>query len=160
MHARYYCVTMGRFVSVDPGFDVNTHAPRNWNFYALVRYNPTRYVDTTDEGLGGRLYGTAQGILGSVSWGMMPNTAPSPLDTPDQREGQLWGAAIAAWAGIGTGKAGVGIALTGGLGEILTGGAGTLVAGGVVGAGAVVTTAGGLVVAGAAQCVAFATSNT
>ena len=160
MHARYYGVTMGRFVSVDPGFDVNTHAPRNWNFYALVRYNPTRYVDTTDEGLGGRLYGTAQGILGSVSWGMMPNTAPSPLDTPDQREGQLWGAAIAAWAGIGTGKAGVGIALTGGLGEILTGGAGTLVAGGVVGAGAVVTTAGGLVVAGAAQCVAFATSKT
>jgi len=160
MHARYYGVKMGRFVSVDPGFDVNPHAPRSWNLYAYVRNNPTRYYDKTGEGLVDKLYGTAQGILGSVSWGMMPNTAPSPLDTPDQREGQLWGAALAAWAGLEVGKAGVSIALAGGAGAILTAGEATAVAAPVVATGVAAAGVGATVVAGAAQYVAFATSKT
>ena len=159
MHARYYGVKMGRFVSVDPGFDVNPQAPRSWNLYAYVRNNPTRYYDKTGEGLVDKLYGTAQGILGSVSWGMMPNTAPSPLDTPDQREGQLWGAALAAWAGLEVGKAGVSIALAGGAGAILTAGEATAVAAPVVATGVAVAGVGAAVVGGATKYFATTQQN-
>ncbi|HRS17772.1 MAG TPA: RHS repeat-associated core domain-containing protein, partial [Thermoanaerobaculaceae bacterium] len=151
MHARYYGTKMGRFVSVDPGSDVSLRVPRSWNLYAYVRGNPVRFSDDTGEGMRDRLLGTVQGFLGSVSFGTIPNTAPSPLDTPDQREGQLWGAALAAWAGLETGKAGVALAVAGGAGEVLTAGSGTAVAVPVVATGAVLAGVGAAVVAGSAS---------
>jgi len=40
MHARYYASSAGRFLSVDPGRDSNTHQPQGWNMYGYVRNNP------------------------------------------------------------------------------------------------------------------------
>lgn len=47
MHARYYGVGMGRFLSVDPYLDLHkaTRYPQNWNRYAYVRNNPINLVD-------------------------------------------------------------------------------------------------------------------
>jgi len=36
---------MGRFLSVDPGFDVQPENPQSWNLYAYVRNNPVNATD-------------------------------------------------------------------------------------------------------------------
>jgi len=45
MLARYYGPGLGRFLSVDPGFDVQTENPQSWNLYAYVRNSPVNGVD-------------------------------------------------------------------------------------------------------------------
>jgi RHS repeat-associated protein len=45
MHARHYNLNLGRFLSVDPGRDVDPKIPQAWNMYAYVRNNPMKYVD-------------------------------------------------------------------------------------------------------------------
>jgi RHS repeat-associated protein len=47
MHARYYDPNLGRFLSVDPGVDVEEamHEPQLWNRYSYAGNNPMRYVD-------------------------------------------------------------------------------------------------------------------
>jgi RHS repeat-associated protein len=47
MHARYYRVAWGRFLSVDPGKDWDPHKPQSWNMYAYVRNNPINTTDPT-----------------------------------------------------------------------------------------------------------------
>ncbi len=47
MFARYYGSNLGRFLSVDPGFDAQPHTPQSWNLYAYVRNNPVNAVDPT-----------------------------------------------------------------------------------------------------------------
>jgi len=45
MHARYYNPNVARFLSVDPGRDVDPKVPQAWNIYAYVRGNPVRNND-------------------------------------------------------------------------------------------------------------------
>ncbi|HEV7920347.1 MAG TPA: RHS repeat-associated core domain-containing protein [Thermoanaerobaculia bacterium] len=47
MHARFYDASLGRFLSLDPAFDLKQTIPnpQGWNRYAYVRDNPLRYVD-------------------------------------------------------------------------------------------------------------------
>jgi len=45
MLARYYPASMGRFLSVDPGFDVQPENPQSWNLYGYVRNNPVNATD-------------------------------------------------------------------------------------------------------------------
>jgi len=45
MLARYYPASMGRFLSVDPGFDVQSENPQSWNLYGYVRNNPGNATD-------------------------------------------------------------------------------------------------------------------
>ena len=45
MHARYYTPNLGRFLSVDPGDDVDHKAPQSWNKYSYVRNNPINATD-------------------------------------------------------------------------------------------------------------------
>ncbi len=45
MHARYYNPNVARFLSVDPGRDVDPKVPQAWNMYAYVRNNPVNKVD-------------------------------------------------------------------------------------------------------------------
>jgi len=45
MHARYYNPNVARFLSVDPGRDVDPTVPQSWNMYSYVRNNPTNLVD-------------------------------------------------------------------------------------------------------------------
>ena len=45
MHARYYNPNIARFLSVDPGRDVDPKTPQSWNLYSYVRNNPTNLVD-------------------------------------------------------------------------------------------------------------------
>jgi RHS repeat-associated protein len=49
MHARYYDPNLGRFLSVDPVFDLKRASPnpQMWNRYAYVVNNPLRYNDPT-----------------------------------------------------------------------------------------------------------------
>lgn len=49
MHARYYDPNLGRFLSVDPEFDLEKMLgnPQMWNRYTYVTDNPLRYVDPT-----------------------------------------------------------------------------------------------------------------
>ena len=47
MHARYYGPSTGRFLSVDPGGDVDLHQPQSWNKYTYVRNNPINNTDPT-----------------------------------------------------------------------------------------------------------------
>jgi RHS repeat-associated protein len=48
MHARYYDLKMGRFLSPDPVLDsVFLQAPRTWNRYSYVANNPLNLVDPT-----------------------------------------------------------------------------------------------------------------
>ncbi len=43
--ARYHSPALGRFLCVDPGFDVQVEDPQSWNLYAYVRNNPVGRVD-------------------------------------------------------------------------------------------------------------------
>ena len=45
MHARYYNPNVARFLSVDPGRDVDPKVPQAWNMYAYVRNNPVNQTD-------------------------------------------------------------------------------------------------------------------
>ena len=45
MLARYYPASMGRFLSVDPGFDVHQRNAQSWNLYGYVGNNPVAAVD-------------------------------------------------------------------------------------------------------------------
>jgi RHS repeat-associated protein len=47
LHARYYDLRLGRFLSVDPNVDVekNLREPQRWNRYAYVTNNPMKYAD-------------------------------------------------------------------------------------------------------------------
>ena len=45
MHARFYDPNLGRFLSVDPGNDVDLAQPQSWNKYSYVRNNPVNYTD-------------------------------------------------------------------------------------------------------------------
>jgi RHS repeat-associated protein len=45
MHARYYNPNVARFLSVDPGRDVDPKVPQAWNMYAYARGNPVKFVD-------------------------------------------------------------------------------------------------------------------
>ena len=47
MHARYYAPTVGRFLSLDPGRDVDIGMPQSWNLYAYVRNSPIGSTDPT-----------------------------------------------------------------------------------------------------------------
>jgi hypothetical protein len=49
MHARHYNPNLGRFLSVDPGRDVDPKVPQAWNMYAYVRGNPMKYVDPSGD---------------------------------------------------------------------------------------------------------------
>ncbi|NJN63607.1 MAG: RHS repeat-associated core domain-containing protein [Acidobacteria bacterium] len=49
MLARYYALEMGRFVSVDPGFDVERAIPQSWSLFSYVRNGAVRHVDLTGE---------------------------------------------------------------------------------------------------------------
>jgi len=50
-HARYYSAGLGRFLSVDPVFDVKQASknPQGWNRYAYVLNNPVRFTDPTGQ---------------------------------------------------------------------------------------------------------------
>jgi RHS repeat-associated protein len=45
LHARYYNFNIARFLSVDPGRDVDPKLPQAWNMYAYVRNNPVNETD-------------------------------------------------------------------------------------------------------------------
>ena len=45
MHARYYNPNIARFLSVDPGRDVDPKVPQAWNMYAYARNNPINLTD-------------------------------------------------------------------------------------------------------------------
>ena len=47
MLARYYPASLGRFLSVDPGMDVQNDRPQSWNLYSYVRNNPANATDPT-----------------------------------------------------------------------------------------------------------------
>jgi RHS repeat-associated protein len=49
MHARYYDLNWGRFLSVDPVLNLGqaTRSPQDWNRYAYVINNPLTYADPT-----------------------------------------------------------------------------------------------------------------
>jgi len=45
MLARYHSPALGRFLSVDPGMDIQPEDPQSWNLYAYVRNNPVNASD-------------------------------------------------------------------------------------------------------------------
>lgn len=45
MHARYYLESSGKFLSVDPGRDVDYRYPQSWNLYAYTLNNPVNKID-------------------------------------------------------------------------------------------------------------------
>ncbi|MCE5247228.1 RHS repeat-associated core domain-containing protein, partial [bacterium] len=45
MLARYHSPALGRFLSVDPGMDVQPENPQSWNVYNYVRNNPVNGTD-------------------------------------------------------------------------------------------------------------------
>jgi RHS repeat-associated protein len=47
MHARYYKPVVAKFLTVDPGRDVDEQNPQSWNMYAYVRNNPMGSTDPT-----------------------------------------------------------------------------------------------------------------
>jgi RHS repeat-associated protein len=47
MHARFYSMNNGRFISVDPGRDFDLQQPQSWNRYSYVRGNPVNKTDPT-----------------------------------------------------------------------------------------------------------------
>lgn len=47
MHARYYNPLLGRFLSIDPGRDIDALNPQSWNLYAYVRNSPVGATDPT-----------------------------------------------------------------------------------------------------------------
>jgi RHS repeat-associated protein len=47
MHARFYNSQGGKFLSVDPGNDVDPKRPQSWNLYSYVRNNPVNITDPT-----------------------------------------------------------------------------------------------------------------
>jgi hypothetical protein len=57
MLSRYYSAGLSRFLSVDPGKDIDLEDPQSWNKYSYVRNNPLRrndpdgrkYVDKTGQ---------------------------------------------------------------------------------------------------------------
>jgi RHS repeat-associated protein len=51
MHARYYFPNNAKFLSVDPGKDIDPADPQSWNLYAYVRNNPVRDTDPDGRGV-------------------------------------------------------------------------------------------------------------
>lgn len=47
MHARFYLEKGGKFLSIDPGRDIDADHPQSWNLYSYVRNNPLNSVDRT-----------------------------------------------------------------------------------------------------------------
>jgi RHS repeat-associated protein len=45
MLGRYYGSSLGRFITVDPSFDVQFAEPQSWNKYTYVRNNPINRID-------------------------------------------------------------------------------------------------------------------
>jgi RHS repeat-associated protein len=86
MHARYYNPNTARFLSVDPGRDVDPKIPQAWNMYAYVRGNPVSSVDRD-----GRETGS---VTNSGEWGMNPGGT-----LPLGQEAALWGGMALAFGG-------------------------------------------------------------
>jgi RHS repeat-associated protein len=51
MHARYYFPNNAKFLSIDPGKDIDPADPQSWNLYAYVRNNPVRDTDPDGRGV-------------------------------------------------------------------------------------------------------------
>lgn len=47
LHARFYDPHLGRFLSVDPGNDVDLTQPQSWNKFSYVRNDPVNLIDPT-----------------------------------------------------------------------------------------------------------------
>lgn len=58
MHARYFSVNLGRFLSIDP-VGGNPSAPQSWNLYGYVVGNPVKYSDP-------------EGLFPIFPWGEIP----------------------------------------------------------------------------------------
>jgi hypothetical protein len=140
MMARYHSPSLGRFLSVDPGFDVQSEDPRSWNLYAYVSNNPINATDPDGKVwhvLAGAAGGAVIGGLAelgaqvwkgeSISWGRVGAAAVG---------GAVTGAIVTATLGAATGAA----AATGGV--LLSQGP---TAAGVVTTAAVANAAGGIV---------------
>lgn len=54
MHARYYDAKLARFLSIDPGRDVDAMHPQSWNLYAYVRNSPIGTADPTGRAADGQ----------------------------------------------------------------------------------------------------------
>jgi RHS repeat-associated protein len=98
MHARHYNPNLGRFLSVDPGRDVDPRIPQAWNMYAYVRGNPLRLVDPNGQGPIDSFFQSVREFLTGVA-----NTAlnlsgasgivgpPAPrLDSPSYEAGEAY----------------------------------------------------------------------
>jgi RHS repeat-associated protein len=67
MMARYYGPSLARFLSVDPGYDVQKSEPDSWNLYVYAGNNPLRFIDATGEGKVGFAIRTVKGIWNAVT---------------------------------------------------------------------------------------------
>jgi hypothetical protein len=71
MHGRYYGVYQGKFLSIDPGRDIDAMRPQSWNLYSYVRNNPLNGVDAN-----GR---EEVKLFGFIPTGIHINIEPTPL---------------------------------------------------------------------------------
>lgn len=99
MHARYYAPEWGRFLSVDPGGDVDIHQPQSWNKYTYVRNNPINNVDPTGMCTNSIVclnYGNVEGELTAAN--AAGTYVPAPEGTWEAAvENVAWGAQEYAW---------------------------------------------------------------
>jgi RHS repeat-associated protein len=52
MHARYYFPNNAKFLSVDPGKDIDPADPQSWNLYTYARNNPVNMTDPDGRAIG------------------------------------------------------------------------------------------------------------
>jgi RHS repeat-associated protein len=155
--ARYYDAHLGRFVSVDEADGDNTH-PQSWNRYAYALNNPLRYEDPNGDTALEAVYGFAQGVLGSMTFGTLPHTAPVSTDAPDQRAGQNAGAAAVAAAGVDLAQTGITTGAAAAVAELATAGAASEVAVPAAAVGAAEVIAGAAALSGATVYMAKVTN--
>ncbi|MFZ5787736.1 MAG: RHS repeat-associated core domain-containing protein [Acidobacteriota bacterium] len=123
LHARSYAPTLARFLSVDPGRDVDPTVPQSLNTYTYARGNPLKYFDPDGKAVVpaaalGAMIGGVMGLAGSVlAQAYVADWDFSSINWRDARaaaaggaiSGSLFGATmgLSALAGAGVGTAAV-----------------------------------------------------
>jgi RHS repeat-associated protein len=88
MHARFYSLYYGKFLSIDPGRDFDRMEPQSWNIYSYVRNNPISRIDPNGRFGFGPYVNFAMGILEEYPFNPITGT-PGFIETPIGELGHL-----------------------------------------------------------------------